>query len=382
MNKIKITIPQPQWDSSLTSLIIDLEKLKTKRLESNLPFYIFMQIKDIFQKLETLGSARIEGNNTTLSEYIEKIIDNRLEDEREKEIINLEKAINFIESNIDEHPINRAFISELHKIVTDGLTPPPIGEGSKNPGMLRTFNVKINKSKHTPCDASVLNDYFEEFIKFINEKRKEQYELLSVAIAHHRFSYIHPFDNGNGRVGRLLNYALLIKLGFRVKSGRILNPSSVFYTDRNKYYKMLETADSLEDEDILKWCEYFLSGLKNELEKIDRLLNRDFVKDNILLPAIKYALDRKLITQKEQQALKLIVNNPDMTIKSQELSKIGIDTSIKKTRFMNKLKDKNIIVSTKENGRIYTINFKNSYLLRGVIDCLKKEHFISESLEG
>jgi Fic family protein len=242
VNEIKITIPQPQWDSSLTSLIIDLEKLKTKRLESNLPFYIFLQIKDIFKKLETLGSARIEGNNTTLSEYIEKIIDNRLEDEREKEIINLEKAINFIEGNIDEHPINRAFISELHKIVTDGLTPPPIGEGSKNPGMLRTFNVKIHKSKHIPCDVSVLNDYFEEFIKFINEKRKEQYELLSVAIAHHRFSYIHPFDNGNGRVGRLLNYALLIKLGFRVKNGRILNPSSVFYADRNKYYKMLHKS--------------------------------------------------------------------------------------------------------------------------------------------
>jgi hypothetical protein len=54
---------------------------------------------------------------------------------------------------------------------------------------------------------------------------------------------------------------------FKVKNGRIINPSSVFYTDRDKYYDMLSKADSLEDGNILQWCEYFLLGLKNEIEK-------------------------------------------------------------------------------------------------------------------
>ena len=75
VNDINIVIPEPSFGSNLTSIILDLEKLRTKRLGGDVPPYIFFQLKDIFQILETLGSARIEGNNTTLSEYVEKIID-------------------------------------------------------------------------------------------------------------------------------------------------------------------------------------------------------------------------------------------------------------------------------------------------------------------
>lgn len=77
-------------------------------------------------------------------------------------------------------------------------------------------------------------DYFRNFIEFINFPHKEQYQLLMVAIAHHRFEFIHPFDNGNGRC-MTSKLCILIKLGFQVKQGRIINPSSVFYTDRDKY---------------------------------------------------------------------------------------------------------------------------------------------------
>jgi hypothetical protein len=56
----------------LHEIILDLEKLRTKRLSGDIPPHIFFQLKDIFHFLETLGSARIEGNNTTLSELIEK----------------------------------------------------------------------------------------------------------------------------------------------------------------------------------------------------------------------------------------------------------------------------------------------------------------------
>ena len=381
VSNVKIIIPEPKWDSELTNLIIDLEKLKAKKIESELPEYIFIQLKNIFHMLETLGSARIEGNNTTLSDFIDKLIEDKFEDEKEVEIINLGKAISFIEKNIEQYPVNKLFISELHKIVTKNLTPPPNGEGSKYPGNLRKHNVRINKAKHTHPDISVLNDYYEEFIRFINQKRKEQYHLLVIAISHHRFAYIHPFDNANGRVGRLLNYALLIKFGFQEKNKRIINPSSVFYSDRNKYYKMLSKADSLIDEDILAWCEYFLQGLKNEIEKIDSLLDRKYVKNKILNPAIKYCNERGIINENEKKVIQMIINNEKMEIKSEFLSQIGLKSSVQKARFMAKLKDKKFVKSIKEGGRIYTINFINSPLLRGVIAFLKKEGFVSEFLE-
>jgi Fic family protein len=378
-----INIPDPSWGSDLANIILDLEKLRTKQLGGDVPPHIFFQLKDIFHILETLGSARIEGNNTTLSEYVEKIIEKNSNDESDDEITNLENAIDFIEEHTDENTMfNRAFISEIHKILTNGLTPPPNGEGSKNPGELRGHNVRIKSSGHTPPEHFILREYFEKFIDFINFPHKEQYQLLMVAIAHHRFEFIHPFDNGNGRMGRLLNYAFLIKLGFQVKNGRIINPSSVFYTDRDKYYDMLSRADSLSHDDILAWCEYFLLGLKNEIEKIDSLLNKEYVKKQILLPTLHIAREGKHITDQEFKILEYLINQDNMTMKSEELSFLGINDSKKKAVLMGKLKEKNIVVPVSSGGRIYTIKFVNNYLLRGIMRVLKKNGFVSDFLNN
>jgi len=114
-----IYIPDPSWGSELANIILDLEKLRTRQLGGDVPPHIFFQLKNIFQILETLGSARIEGNNTTLSQYVEKLIDEKAEDESDDEIKNLDRAIEFIEEQIDEKTFfNRAFISEMHKILT------------------------------------------------------------------------------------------------------------------------------------------------------------------------------------------------------------------------------------------------------------------------
>ncbi len=382
IDKSKIRIPDPDFGSDLISIILDLETLRTKILIGDVPPYIFFQLKEIFQILETLGSARIEGNNTTLSEYVEKIIEQSPgRDESQKEIDNINECISFIEKNTNENTkIDRAYISELHKILTKDLTPPPKGEGSKTPGKLRKHNIKIMGSKLKSPDYAVLKDYFDNFIKFINSNYKIQYQLLMVAVAHHRFAYIHPFDNGNGRMGRLLNYTLLIKLGFKVKEGRIINPSSVFYANRNKYYRMLSKADSLKDRDILAWSEYFLRGLKNEIEKIDSLMSVAYVRNNILIPVVNFALDRRLITETEYKILEYLIKKNDMAIKSEELEIFGITGSVRKSRFMARLKERKIIQPVKENGRIYTIRFVNNYLLRGVIKQLEEKGFITEFL--
>ena len=378
-----ITIPEPSFGSDLTNIILDLEKLRTKQLGGDVPPYIFFQLKNIFQILETLGSARIEGNNTTLSEYVEKLIDPNLTDESDDEIKSLENAIAFIEDNTDAKTVfDRAYISEIHKIITKGLTPPPKGEGSKYPGELRRHDVSIKKSGHTPPKHFLLPNYFNKFIEFINKKHKEQYQLLMVAIAHHRFEFIHPFDNGNGRMGRLLNYAFLIKLGFKVKEGRLINPSSVFYTDRDQYYNMLSRADSLKADDLLAWCEYFLIGLKNEIEKIDHLLKKEYVQTNILLPMLKIALERKHITKQEFDILVYIVKKDNMRMKAEELDKFGIHKSKEKSNIMAKLKDKKMIMPIRDGGRIYTVYFVNSYLLRSIMQVLKDNGFVSDFLNN
>ncbi|PIR62495.1 MAG: cell filamentation protein Fic [Candidatus Pacebacteria bacterium CG10_big_fil_rev_8_21_14_0_10_42_12] len=377
-----IKIPDPQWGSNLANVVLDLERLRHKQLLGEIPPHIFFQLKDIFHILETLGSARIEGNNTTLAEYVEKLIEQKAKpDEKQREVQNINRAIDFVEENTDEQTVfTRAYISELHKTLTKDLTPPPQGEGSKSPGSLRSHNVMIKKSNHIPPDYAVLQDYLDGFLEFVNHPHVEQYQLLAAAVAHHRFAYIHPFDNGNGRLGRLLNYAFLIKLGFKVNKGRIINPSSVFYSNREMYYDKLGQADSLENADVLSWCEYFLQGLKNEIEKIDSLLGKDYVKNIILIPALAFSLDRKIVTQQEHAVLKYLVSKPEMQMKSAELSQFGVETSLQKSRFMMRLRDKKMITSTKKGGRFYTVSFVNNYLLRGVIKSLEDNGFVSEFL--
>ena len=85
---------------------------------------------------------------------------------------------------------------------------------------------------------------------------------------------------------------------------------------------MLAYADSLEDIHLLNWAEYFLLGLKNEIEKINSLLDVNYVKNEILFPAIHIAFERKIITEIEMKVLELIIKKPEMQIKSEELSEI------------------------------------------------------------
>jgi len=380
-NSSSVRLFEPNWGSPLASAIIELEKLRVKALGGPVPPYIFFQLKDIFHILESLGSARIEGNQTTLSEIVENVIgshSNEKLDESLQEIKNIEQAIEFIESQVNKNTIfDRALISEIHKILVEGLSVPPSGEGSRYPGSLRQINVVITGSNHIPPDQFKVPEYFEELMDFVNTETISQNHLLITAIAHHRMAWIHPFDNGNGRLIRMFTYAMLIKQGFQIKSGRILNPTAIFCIDRDKYYEKLALADSGEKDGVLDWCLYVLEGLRQEIEKIDKLLDLSFITTNILIPVLDYALGREHITKREYSILLAVVKSPSMSIKSADLEAvIGNESAVQRSRILKKLKDKKMLSPLKGGGRVYTIGFANNYLLRGVMVVLEENGFI------
>lgn len=382
---IPLQIYEPAWGSQLATTIVELEKLRVKQLGGPVPPYIFFQLKDIFQMMESLGSARIEGNHTTLAEFVEKIIDQIPKDTKEesvREIFNIERAIKFIEDNISENgKITRAHISELHKIIVDGLTPPNSGEGSNHPGDLRPINVGIQGSSHVPPDKVKVPEYFDELIAFVNADTDPQNHLLVTALSHHRMAWIHPFDNGNGRLIRMFTYALLIKQGFKVHNGRILNPTAIFCMDRNEYYRNLGLADTGEKDKVLQWCQYVLEGLRKEIEKIDKLLDLKYMTDVVLIPCLAYALERQLITKREFDILSAVVRSKSMTIKSSDLDAIiGEESSVQRSRILGKLKEKQMLRPLQKNGRVYTIGFVNNYLLRGIFHVLELNGFVPPSL--
>ena len=122
----KIIMPEIGFDMPITDLVLELEKLRYKVLEGTTHPLVFMQIKNVFHMLESIGSSRIEGNNTTIMDYVEstKINDENRNRSNEQilEILNIEKATSFIESVIDDTPITLYFIRELHSLVVDSLS--------------------------------------------------------------------------------------------------------------------------------------------------------------------------------------------------------------------------------------------------------------------
>jgi Fic family protein len=368
-----LRLVSPSFDSPLTDTLIELNHLRKLRLQGATAPWIFFQLKDIFHILESVGSARIEGNRTTISEYIERKIEHKeRSSERFSEIANVEAAMDFIEENIDEGTdITHLFIRELHHLVVGDLTL----EGDKTPGAYRTWNVGITESTHVPPESFKVQSYMDELLSFVNEKGPDKYDLLKTAIAHHRFTWIHPFGNGNGRVVRLLTYALLIKYGFNVKDGKILNPTAVFCNDRDFYYEKLSEADTGNDDALLNWCDYVLTGILQEVTKVNQLLDFDFLYKKILVPTLDLAIDRGYLNNEEARVLSVGIKKQHFKAGELDGALEGLTTR-QRTHLISKMKDSGFIRPLKENGRTYSVSFMNNFLMRSLIQILEKEHFV------
>ena len=280
--------------------------------------------------------------------------------------------MDYIEENISEGTeITHYFIRELHQLAVDGLT----DEGDRTPGAYRTWNVEISKSDHLPPEHYQVQAHMDQLLEFINNPAPDKYDLLKTAISHHRFTWIHPFGNGNGRVVRLLTYALMIKYGFNVKDGKLLNPTAVFCNDRDLYYQMLSKADEASDEALLEWCDYVLSGILLEVSKVNKLLDFEYLYKSILLPTIDLGLERGYINEIEAKVLSIGIAN--QKFKANELDEVLSSLSSRqKTHQLAKMKDAGFIRPLKEGGRTYTVSFMNNFLMRSLIQVLEKEGFI------
>lgn len=368
----------PRFDSPLVDVLTDLEHLRRLRLEGTTPWPVFMQLKQVFHLLESLASARIEGNHTTLADYVEsKVADGSPHGEQLREIENIERAMQHVEEGVQAgEPISEHTIRGLHATTVGGLT----REGDPHPGAYRQGPVYIAQAEHAPPEALRVAEYMAELVAFINSPHPQKYDLLKVALAHHRFAWIHPFGNGNGRVVRLLTYALLIKFGFQVNAaGRLLNPAAIFCADRNRYYAMLASTDAGTDQALEQWCIYVLTGIRDELSKVNRLADYHHLQTAILLPAVSHARNRQLITPQEEAVLASTIRAGVVKSGDLEAAMPGL-TANQRTYQIRKLVDSGMLQPIKEGARQYSLGFTHNMLLRGVVHALRGQGFIPDAL--
>lgn len=365
----------PSFDSPLVSEIFALEKLRYVRLGGTTPPWLFFDLKEIMHILESVASARIEGNRTTVvGAAIDSLESEKpAESEDFQELRNIRKAIEFIEDAIgglDPQPITPSLIREVQKIIVDGLK----RDGSKKPGAWRTEQVKISNSPHRPPEHVEVPALIRELCDYIEYNDEGKLDIIKIATAHHRFAAIHPFDNGNGRTARLLTYAMLVKSRFIDKTKRtVLNPSAIFCIDRQRYYDMLAKADTGTESGIEDWCLYVAQGITAEMDRVNRLLDRDYAVTNIIEPALRNALDSKFISQDEYEILKIAMRED--IIQAQDVKHLFGSTAsaaVQTSRVLANMKDKKLLMVHPNYQKKNVMRFANNYLLHDVLKAMDK----------
>lgn len=377
----ELRLLNPRFDSPLLDVLTDLEYLRRLRLSGTTPWPVFAQLKAVFHLLESLASARIEGNHTTLADYVDAqaAAPGAERGEALREIDNIEQAMRQVEDAVQpDAPLPEHLLRGLHATTVAGLE----REGDRNPGAYRTGPVRIAQAAHLPPEALRVPEYMAELMAFVNRADPPKYDLMKVALAHHRFAWIHPFGNGNGRVVRLLTYAMLIKYGFRVSDGgRLLNPAAVFCADRTRYYAMLAQADAGTDEALEQWCTYVLTGVRDELAKVDRLADHEYLQAKVLLPALAQARQRQWVTPQEEAVLSRTVKAGVVKAGDLEDALPGLNAN-QRTYQIRKLVEAGMLQPIKPNARQYCIGFTHNRLLRGVVQALATEGFIPPAVAG
>jgi len=364
-NIVKIN---PHFNSELTTVLFDLERLRYQQLEGTITPWLFFDLKEIVHLVESVASARIEGNRTTVIGAANDIIENQQETNNEsvKELRNIRRGIEFIETHLkDKGKISEGFIRELHKIAIKELS----DDGSKTPGKFRTEDVKISKSAHKPPSHLEVPSLMQELVEYINEPLDSKFDILKTATAHHRFAAIHPFDNGNGRTARLLTYAMLAEQRFIDDQGfRLLNPASIFCIDREEYFRQLANADKSTPSGMEEWCLYVAKGIQQEAARITRLLDKKFAVTKLIAPALKNARVNKYISESEHEILQIAMEKDVFQARDvKHLFGTSASATVQTSRVLTGMKRKGLIMALPNNKKKYAMRFANNHLLRDVL---------------
>ena len=312
----------------------------------NVDLYIKMHVK-----IEANKSSRIEGTRTTVEEDLLDIIDINPEKRDDwEEVQNYVKAINYGVKRISEgFPVCNRLIREIHKILMTGVR----GE-HKAPGEFRISQNWIGGSMpstavYVPPPYTEISECLSDFEKFINNEKIDTPDLIKIAILHYQFESIHPFLDGNGRIGRLIVPLYIQSKGMLQKSCLYISD----YIERNKdaYYDMLTRVRTRND--MIGWIKFFLEAVI-ETSKIAKEKFRRVVKLTMEMDKIVFELSVR--SDNAKKVIDALYNEP--VINRKKLCEL---TNIKESTIKNIINcflDNNIIVETTGYSRNQIFTFK------------------------
>jgi Fic family protein len=229
----------------------------------------------MYVRREAVLSSQIEGTQSTLEDLLEREIGEGADDERSDvlDIVNYVAAMNFGLKRLGDLPVSLRLIRDIHReLLRDG-------RGSHaTPGEFRTIQnwigpegAKIEQATFVPPPVPEMKEALASLETFLHEEGRYS-TLIEVGLAHAQFETIHPFLDGNGRVGRLLNTFLLVQRG--VLRQPLLYLSYYFKLHRTEYYDRLMAVRLKGDWEA--WLLFFLRGVVQTAQEATQTAERIF----------------------------------------------------------------------------------------------------------
>lgn len=263
--------PELTIDSDMVKKLVDanrdLVRLDTaSKLIPNVELFISMYVMK-----EALISSQIEGTQCTLDDVLDPDVDKNTNLDV-SEVINYISACSYAINRLKTMPLCNRFLREIHQKLLIGIR----GQ-EKNPGEFRrsqnwigAANCTLNEARYIPPNVDDMNSALSDLEKYMNEG--DDYDpLIRIALIHYQFETIHPFLDGNGRVGRLLILLYLLEQGYLSKP--IIYISYFLKKNQIEYYDRI--SEVRKSGNYEQWVCFFLEAVsaaaKDSLQTIEKL---------------------------------------------------------------------------------------------------------------
>lgn len=293
------------WEDPTISVLLEQANRALGELNA---FSLIVPDIDLFIQMhvvkEAQTSSRIEGTQTSIDEALlpaEQVLPEKRDDWRE--VHNYIDAVNEAVAALAELPLSNRLLRQTHATLMSGVR----GE-HKQPGEFRTSQNWIGGSSlqdaaFIPPHHDGVAELMSDLEKFLHNEQVAVPHLVRIAIAHYQFETIHPFLDGNGRIGRLMIPLYLVSCGVLSKPSLYL--SDFFERHRASYYDALMRVRT--GNDLIHWIRFFLRGVAETAQKgrdvFRKILDlRTEVEQNVL------SLGKR--APNARAALKLLYRNP------------------------------------------------------------------------